>query len=73
MANNKIVKDKINFTKKEIDALPAPDTGRTYYHDSKVQGLVIGVGRTGNKSFIFYRKIGGAPERIILLDHAAND
>ncbi|MFB3080545.1 MAG: tyrosine-type recombinase/integrase [Nitrosomonadaceae bacterium] len=66
MAKNKIVKNKINFTKKEIDALPAPDTGRTYYHDSKVQGLVIGVGRTGKKSFIFYRKIGGVPERIPL-------
>jgi len=66
MANNKIVKNKINFTKKEIDALPAPDTGRTYYHDSKVQGLVIGVGRTGKKSFILYRKISGIPERIPL-------
>ncbi|MCZ6897735.1 MAG: recombinase XerD, partial [Betaproteobacteria bacterium] len=66
MANNRIVKDKINFTKKVIDDLPAPDTGRTYYHDSKVQGLVIGVGRTGKKSFILYRKISGIPERIPL-------
>jgi integrase len=66
MANNRNLKNKINFTKKEIDALPAPDTGRSYYHDSKVQGLVIGVGKTGNKSFIFYRKISGVPERIPL-------
>jgi len=66
MAKTRIVKDKINFTKKEIDALPSPDKGRSYYHDNKVQGLVIGVGRTGKKSFIFYRKIGGVPERIPL-------
>ena len=66
MAEKSVVKRKINFTKKEIDALHSPDRGRAYYHDSKVQGLTIGVGRTGNKSFIFYRKISGAPERIPL-------
>jgi integrase len=59
-------KRKINFTKKEIDALQPPSKGHVYYRDSKVRGLSIGVGVTGNKSFIFYRKIKGNPERISL-------
>ena len=66
MAKKEITKTKINFTKIAIDALPFPEKGRTYYHDSKVHGLAVGVGRTGRKSFIFYRKIGGIPERIPL-------
>ncbi len=66
MTKTRLTKAKVNFTKIAIDALPAPEKGRTYYHDSKVHGLAIGIGRTGNKSFIFYRKIGGVPERIPL-------
>lgn len=57
---------KINFTKAKIDGLPLPDKGWKYHYDLKVQGLGIGVGSTGKKSFILYRKIGGIPERITL-------
>lgn len=66
MAKKESIKTKINFTKVAIDALPLSEKGRTYYRDTKVHGLAIGVGRTGSKSFIFYRKIGGMPERIPL-------
>lgn len=57
---------KFNFTKAAIEALPVPGKGWVYHYDLKVQGLGIGVGSTGKKSFILYRKINGRPERIIL-------
>jgi hypothetical protein len=57
---------KSNFTKASIEALPVPEKGWTYHYDLKVQGLGIGIGSTGRKSFILYRKINGTPERITL-------
>jgi integrase len=57
---------KFNFTKAAIDRLPRPDTGWAYYYDLKVQGLGIGIGKTGKKTFILYRKIHGTPERLTL-------
>jgi len=66
MSKAKITKAKINFTKAKIEELPLPEKGWTYYYDFKVQGLSIGVGSTGKRSFILYRKISGIPERITL-------
>jgi integrase len=57
---------KFNFTKAAIEALPSPEKGWRYYYDLKVQGLGIGIGSSGKKSFILYRKINGRPERITL-------
>lgn len=57
---------KFNFTKAAIEALPLPQKGWKYYYDLKVQGLGIGIGCTGKKSFILYRKINGKPVRITL-------
>jgi integrase len=57
---------KLNFTKASIESLPIPQKGWKYHYDLKVQGLGIGVGNTGKKSFILYRKINGIPERITL-------
>ena len=57
---------KFNFTKAAIEALPLPEKGWAYYYDLKVQGFGIGIGSTGKKSFILYRKIHGKPERITL-------
>lgn len=57
---------KFNFTKAAIENLPVPDKGWSYHYDQKVQGLGIGIGSTGKKSFILYRKIHGKPERITL-------
>jgi len=57
---------KLNFTKAKIEALPLPKKGWTYHYDFKVQGLGIGVGSTGKRSFVLYRKINGIPERITL-------
>jgi len=57
---------KLNFTRASIEALPVPQKGWKYHYDLKVQGLGIGIGSTGKRSFILYRKIDGVPERITL-------
>lgn len=57
---------KFNFTKAAIEALPLPKKGWVYHYDLKVHGLGIGVGSTGRKTFILYRKIKGIPERLTL-------
>ena len=57
---------KLNFTKASIESLPIPQKGWKYHYDIKVQGLGIGIGSTGKRSFILYRKINGVPERFTL-------
>ncbi len=58
---------KLNFTKKTIDDLSIPPDGqRTYYYDTKTQGLCICVTSSDKKTFFVYRKINGRPERIKL-------
>lgn len=61
-----LIVSKFNFTKAAIEALPLPLKGWKYYYDLKVQGLGIGIGSSGKKTFILYRKINGRPERITL-------
>lgn len=56
--------DRINFTKAALDELPSAENGHRYYYDTKVNGLCVGVGRTGRKSFVLYRRIESRPERI---------
>jgi len=60
--------EQINFTKKTIDALPIPETGkRDTYHDTKTPGLQLRVTSTGAKTFSVYRRTkGGSPERVTL-------
>lgn len=58
---------KLNFTKRDIDALAAPPKGkRAYYYDTKSDGLAISITDRGTKSFLVYRWIKGRPERITL-------
>jgi integrase len=60
------MKNKINFTKANIDALPTPELGkRVIYHDIRTHGLQLRV--TSVKTFFVNRRIrGGNPERITL-------
>ena len=58
-----MTKNKINFTKRTIEALTPPEKGkRTYYYDSKTRGLGIAITDKGTKTFIVYRKIDGKPK-----------
>lgn len=58
---------KFNFTKKKLEDLCIPTTGkRNYHYDTKTQGLGVCVTPSGTKTFIVYRKIEGRPERITL-------
>lgn len=58
---------RFHFTKKEIDALPAPTKSvRAYYHDTKENGLSLSITPAGTKSFFVRKKIDGRDERITL-------
>jgi integrase len=58
---------KFQFTKKAIEALPAPVTGqRAYFYDREIRGLAVAVSPAGKKVYILYRKIGGRPERVTI-------
>ncbi len=56
--------NRINFTKASIENLPIPESGWKYYYDTKVPGLAVGVGSSGVKTFVLYKKINRRPERI---------
>ncbi|MGF6635239.1 tyrosine-type recombinase/integrase [Paraburkholderia sp. MM6662-R1] len=62
--NDRAGKSALNFTKASIEALPVPEKGWKYYYDTKVSGLAIGVGASGVKTFVLYRKVERKPERI---------
>ena len=57
-------KSALNFTKAAIEALPVPEKGWKYYYDTKVSGLAIGIGASGVRTFVLYRKVNRKPERI---------
>jgi len=57
-------KQSFAFTQKRIEDLPAPKTGRTCIHDTKVPGLVVRVTAAGCKTYYVYRKLAGRPVRI---------
>ena len=58
---------KFSFTKDRLLALPLPKSGRTTYHDTKVQGLQLRVTPAGTKTFCVYRRLkAGQPERVTL-------
>lgn len=60
------MQNKFKFTKKDIDALSTPESGkRDIYHDTEIRGLQLRV--TSVKTFFVNRRIkGGDPERITL-------
>src|SRR3954470_18267420 len=57
--------ERIHFTKAALNRLEVLDFGR-YVYDAQGGGLALYVGINGSKTFIWYRKIGGKPERIKL-------
>ena len=56
-----LMADKVTFGKRVIEAIEVA-AKRTYYSDTKVQGLILVVHPTGTKSFQVYRRPkNGAP------------
>jgi integrase len=56
-----------NFTKKALDSLPLPESGkRLYVYDTKVRGLELMITEQGTKSFKVYRKLNEKPIRVTL-------
>jgi len=51
-----VVDARLNFTIKELKALPCPET-RTRYQDTQVRGLVIRLQPSGSKTFYYYRRL----------------
>lgn len=61
----KASENKLNFTKTGLLNLPAP-ARQTYYWDTKIEGLGLGVTPNGTKTFILYRRLNGKPVRLKL-------
>lgn len=58
--------DKFKFTKKSLEALPVPVTGRKYYLDTKIPRLGLTVTHTGTKSFHVRATVNGMTKRIAI-------
>jgi integrase len=52
---------RLNFTKKALEGLEPSPTKRLVYHDEHTDGLCLRVEPSGNKSFVWFRKINGRP------------
>lgn len=61
----KISDNKLSFTKTILQSLPVPDK-QTYYWDTKVEGLGLGITPKNVKSFVLYQRLNGKPTRIKL-------
>ncbi len=67
MARKNLKDSCFNFTKRTIDALPLPETGkRLYVYDTNIRGLELMVTHQGSKSFKVYRKFNDKPVRVTL-------
>ena len=54
------------LTKRTIDALPIPASGRSIVFDQDVRGFYLETTATGARSFYLYRKVNGRPRRVRL-------
>lgn len=57
-------KNRINFRKDTIEALPLPEGDkRVWYWDTKCSGLALRVSGKGHRIFYLYRWVGGKPQQ----------
>lgn len=54
------------LTKRTIEAIPVPESGRTVVFDQDVRGFYLETTSTGARSFYLYRKVNGRPRRVRL-------
>ena len=57
---------RTRLTKRTIDAIPVPATGRTVVFDQDVRGFYLETTSSGARSFYLYRKVNGRPRRVRL-------
>ena len=51
------------FTKRNLDALKPPAAGRQYVYDERQPGLCLCLTAAGARTFYFYVKVNGRPQR----------
>ena len=56
--------DKISFSKRVIETLSAPSTGRIYIYDAKQANLCLCVTANRIRTWYWYGRVDGRPERI---------
>ncbi len=54
---------KIAFSRRRLQSLPIPSSGRKAYHDNKTPGLTCYVMPSGSKMFYVYKRVHGRPVR----------
>ena len=54
---------RIPFTKRNLEALEPPATGRVYVYDERQPGLCVCLTAAGAKTFYHYAKVNGQPQR----------
>ena len=57
---------RISFTKRVLESLPSPTSGRVYYHDKGQASLAICLTANGTRTFYRVGRVDGRPERIKL-------
>ena len=57
---------RLAFTKKRLQALQPPNSGRVYYNDTTTAGLCLCITDAGTKTFYFTKNVPGKTERIRL-------
>jgi integrase len=60
------LRKRFAFSRASLVALPLPERGWVNVYDDSSRGLALGIGPTGVKSFLVYRKFKGRPVKIIL-------
>ncbi len=55
---------RVRLTKRTIESLPIPASGRSVVFDQDVRGFYLETTATGARSFYLYRKVNGRPRRV---------
>jgi hypothetical protein len=55
---------RVRLTKRSIESIPAPDSGRIAIFDEDLRGFCLVITSAGSRVFYLYRKVHGRPQRI---------
>src|SRR5712692_10876543 len=53
--------NRLLFSQKTLEKIPAPKSGRVHYYDLRVRDLGLRVEPSGRKSFFWFKKVQGRP------------